>query len=158
MIFIGFKPLDIKQKEFIDVPLFELEVFTLHELSKNGLVTLMKGNKAIRYSNRYNVSNINYTDNSKEFLANMRADKGLYRDKKEIIDLEGNVIYNREDGLVFESQEARYNKITSIATTTKDYVMYRDKDKVVGTSLIFDNANKKIKSKNVVANYQIKER
>jgi len=158
MIFVGFKPLDIKQQKFDDVPLFELESFVLHELSQDGLVTLMKGTKAIRYSNRYDVSNMDYTDNSKEFLANMRANKGLYRDKKEIIDLEGDVIYNREDGLVFESQEASYNKKSSIAKTRKDYVMYRDKDRVIGTSLTYDNANNRIKSKNVVANYQIQER
>ena len=158
MIFIGFKPLDIKQQKFVDVPLFQLEAFTLHELSQDGLVTIMKGSKAIRYSNRYKVFDIDYTDNSKDFIANMRADKGLYRDKANIIDLTGNVIYNREDGLIFESQEASYNKKTSIAHTNKDYVIYKDKNRVIGTSLIFDNVLNKVKSKDVIAKYQIQER
>jgi LPS export ABC transporter protein LptC len=158
MIFVGFKPLDIKQQEFVDVPLFQLEAFTLHELNENGLITLMKGSKAIRYNDRYNVINMDYTDNSKKFIANMRADKGLYRDVDDVINLNGNVIYNREDGLIFESDEATYNKKSAIAHTNKDYVMYRGKDIVVGTSLRYDNNLNKIKSKNVIAKYQIKER
>ncbi len=158
MIFVGFKPLDIKQQEFVDVPLFQLEAFTLHELNENGLVTLMKGSKATRYSDRYSVVNIDYTDNSKKFVANMSADKGLYRDEQDIIDLKGNVLYNREDGLIFESDEVTYNKKSAIAHTNKDYVIYRDTNRVVGTSLRYDNNLNKIKSKNVIAKYQIKER
>ncbi|EQB40327.1 hypothetical protein M947_00595 [Sulfurimonas hongkongensis] len=158
MIYIGFKPQYVAEQNFVDVPLFELDSFVLHELNQDKLITIMKGSKTTRYSNRYNVTNISYTDNSKELLANIRADNGLYRDKEEIIDLVGNVIYNREDGLVFESQEAIYNKKIAIAKTQKDYIMYRDKNRVIGTSLVYDNANRKIKSKNVVAKYQIKER
>ncbi len=158
MIFIGFKPLDIKQREFVDVPLFQLEAFTLHELNEEGLVTLMKGSKATRYSDRYKVTNIDYTDNSKKFIANMRADDGLYRDVDDILDLKGNVLYNREDGLIFESDEATYNKKSSIAHTKKDYVIYRGKDRVIGTSLIYDNRLNRVKSKNVVAKYQIQEK
>jgi len=158
MIFIGFKPLDIKEQKFVDVPLFQLESFTLHELNKEGLVTLMKGSKATRYKDRYNVENIDYTDNSKIFIANMRADNGLYRDKEDIIDLKGNVLYNREDGLIFESDEATYNKKSAIAKTNKDYIIYRDDNRVIGTSLIYDNRLNRVKSKNVVAKYQLKER
>ena len=158
MIFIGFKPLDIKQQKFVDVPLFQIEEFTLHELNQNGLVTLMKGSNATRYSDRYNVDNIDYTDNSKEYIANMSADNGLYRDKQDIIDLKGNVLYNREDGLVFESDEATYNKKSSIANTNKDYLIYKGLNRVIGTSLIYNNRLNKTTSKNVIANYQIQER
>ena len=158
MIFIGFKPLDIKQQEFIDVPLFQLKMFTLHELDKNGLITLMKGSAATRYSDRYRVANINYTDNSKKYIANMSADDGLYRDKDDTLDLKGNVLYNREDGLIFETDEATYNKKTSIAKTDKNYVLYRYSSRVTGTSLEYDNRLNRVKSKNIVAKYQLKER
>ncbi|MDA3908371.1 MAG: LPS export ABC transporter periplasmic protein LptC [Sulfurimonas sp.] len=158
MIFIGFKPLNIKQREFIDVPLFQLEAFTLHELNEEGLATIMRGSKATRYSDRYKVYDIDYTDNSKKFIANMRADDGIYRDLDDILDLKGNVLYNREDGLIFESDEATYNKKSAIATTNKDYIMYRGKNRVVGTSLVYNNRLNKVKSKNVVAKYQIQER
>lgn len=158
MIYIGFKPQYIKEQEFVDVPLFELDSFVLHELNQDRLITIMKGSKTTRYQDRYNVTDMDYTDNSKELLASIRADSGLYRDKEDVVDLVGNVVYNREDGLVFESDEATYNKNTSIAKTQKDYIMYRNKNIVVGSSLGYDNANGKVESKNVVAKYQIKER
>ena len=158
MIYVGFKPQYIVKQNFVDIPLFELDSFVLHELNQEKLITIMKGFKTKRYADKYSVMNIDYTDNSKELIANIKADSGLYRDKEDIIDLVGNVIYKREDGLVFESQEAIYNKKIAIAKTQKDYVMYRDKNRIVGTSLFYDNANYKVKSKNVIAKYQIKER
>lgn len=158
MIYVGFKPQYVEQQDLVDVPLFELDSFVLHELNQERLITIMKGSETKRYSDRYSVTDIDYTDNSKELLANIKANIGLYRDRVDIVDLTGDVIYNREDGLVFESDEAIYNKKTAIAKTQKDYIMYRDENIVIGTSLVYDNANGKIKSKNVVAKYQIKER
>lgn len=155
MVFLLFKPLDIKQQKFKDVPLFEILTFTLYELNNQGLTTLMNGNKATRYSDRYTVSGINYTDNSKKYIANMKADNGLYKD--EIVDLKGNVVYNREDGVFFETQELSYNKKTSVAHTDKEYILYREKDRVIGDSLKYNNLLNTIDSKNVVVNYQIKE-
>ena len=155
MIFFLFKPLDIKERDFVDVPVFELKAFTLYELNTKGLSTVMRGDSAIRYSDRYRVSNINYTDNSKEYIANMKADNGTYKD--EFVKLNGNVIYQREDGLSFETQKATYNKKTKIARAVTDYISYRGSNKVVGKSLIYNNMSKTIKSKSVVAKYQLQE-
>ncbi len=156
VIFLLFKPLDVKQQEFKDIPLFELMSFTLYELDNKGLTTLMNGTKAIKYTNRYKVDNINYTDNSKKYIANIKADIGLYKD--ETIDLKGNVVYSREDGLIFETQKALYNKKTGVAHTNKKYVLYKQKNRVKGSSLIYNNVLNKTYSKNVVAKYQMKER
>jgi len=156
VIFLLFKPLDVKQQEFKDIPLFELMSFTLYELDNKGLTTLMNGTKAIKYTNRYKVDNINYTDNSKKYIANIKADIGLYKD--ETIDLKGNVVYSREDGLIFETQKALYNKKTSIAYVNEKYVLYRQHDRVEGSSLVYNNILNKTYSKNVVAKYQMKER
>jgi len=78
-IYIFFKPLDIKQQTFVDVPVLEISSFTLFELDTNKLRTIMNGDKAIRYADRYTVSNINFTDNSKKYIANMKANKGIYK-------------------------------------------------------------------------------
>jgi LPS export ABC transporter protein LptC len=154
MIFFLFEPLNIKEQKFTDVPLFEISSFTLLEFNNKGLATLMKGDSAIRYSNRYQVAKIDYTDNSQEYRATMQANNGLYKD--EIIDLKGNVVYTREDDLTFKSQTATYNKSTSVAHTDSDYISYRGKNRAVGSSLTYDNLLKKIESKNIVANYQLK--
>lgn len=156
MIFVFFKPLDIKEQNFKDVPLFDMTSFTLFEFNNKGLSTLMQGTSAVRYSNRYKVFNIDYTDNSQEYIANIKADKGLY--KGNVIDLNGNVVYVREDGLTFKSQEASYNKITTIVQTNSDYIAYMGKNRAVGTFLRYNNSSKKMESKNVIAHYQLKER
>lgn len=156
MIFVFFKPLNIKEQNFNDVPLFDMVRFKLFEFSPKGLSTLMNGDYAVRYSNRYKVEDIDYTDNSQEYIANIKADHGMYKDKK--INLNGNVLYTREDGLVFKSQEAFYDKVSTIVSTNSDYVAYLGKNRVVGTSLKYNNSTKQIESKNIVAKYQLKER
>ncbi len=158
MIYIGFEPLDIKKQKLTDIPMLEITLFTIRELDETGLTTLMSGDSANRYKDRYDVVNINYTDNSKEYIANFTANNGVYEDQEDIINLKGDVIYNREDGLNFKTDSVHYNQKTSIATTNTDYVMYRNLDKITGTSLVYDNRLNKIKSKNVVITYKLKER
>ena len=91
LILVLFKPLNIKQQDFGEIPIFELTNFKVMELDEKGLTTVMNGDKGIRYKDRYVVNNIDYTDNTKKYLANMKANKGIYKD--DIIDLEGNLVY-----------------------------------------------------------------
>lgn len=117
----------------------------------------MKGDEALRYTDRYRVKGLDYIDNSRKYIANMRADNGVYRDQESTLDLDGNVLYNREDGLIFKTDEASYNKKTSIANTKSNYVLYRDTNIVTGNNLEYNNQLNKIKSKNIVAKYQLQE-
>lgn len=136
--------------------MFELTSFTLHELNKVGLQTVMIGDAAVRYEDRYTVSNIDYTDNSREYIANMKAKQGLYKDN--IVELEKDVVYTREDGLTFETNKAIYNKNTSIATTDSDYISYRENNVVEGSFVKYNNSLNRVNSKNVTATYQLKEK
>jgi len=154
-IYLFFKPLDIKQRDFIDIPIFELSYFTLYEIDKNALVTVMNGDKAVRYSNRYKVSSIDYTDNSKKYLVNMKANNGVFKD--EVVNLYGDVKYKREDGLSFETQKARYNKKTKIAYVDTNYVSHMGANEIVGSSLIYNNLLKRVKSTDIRVKYQLKE-
>lgn len=156
MIFFLFEPMKIKQQNFGDIPMFELTSFTLHELNRVGLQTVMLGDNAIRYEDRYTVSNINYTDNSRDYIANMQAKSGLYKDN--IINLEEDVVYAREDGLTFETSKAVYNKKTSIATADSDYTSYRGRNVIKGSFVKYNNSLNRVNSKNVTATYQLKER
>lgn len=155
MIYFLFKPLIIKEQKFTDVALFNIFSFTMYELNNKGLITLMSGTEAIRYSNRYTVKQIDYTDNSKNYIANMKSNNGIY--KNEIVTLDGDVIYYREDGLTFETQKAVYNKKTSIAQADGKYILYQNSDRVVGVQLKYNNLLKQVSSKDVTAKYQLIE-
>jgi len=139
------------------MPIFELQTFVLHELNKNGLVTLMKGSSALRYTDRYKILNINYTDSSKKYIYNMSANNGLYEEESQILKLNGDVLANREDGLIFETDEAIYDKKTSIIKVDGEYLLYRGLNKVTGTALRYNNDLNQVESKNIVATYQLKE-
>ena len=151
MIYFLFKPMHIKQQNFTDIPLFELSNFTIYELNANGLTNIILGNKSTRYNDRYTVENINYTDNSRKYLANMKANSGLYHD--DIVEFSGDVVYTREDGLVFNTQHATYNKKSAIAYANGSFTIHKDNDTITGTSLIYNNLLNTIKSKKVTAKY-----
>jgi len=156
MILFLFKPLNIKQKEFKNIPLFNISSFTIYELDTKGLTSFISGSKATRYEDRYTIQDMDYTDNSKDYLANMKANSGIYKD--EIINLIGDVVYFREDGLTFETQAASYNQSSSVAKAKGKYVLYRDKNRVVGTNLRYNNLKNIVNSDNITAVYQIKKR
>ena len=155
MIFVLFKPLQIKEQKVAEVPLLDMNEFVMYELDTKGLHTLMAGKKALRYTNRYVVDYVDFTDNSKEFIANMKANKGLY--KNNIVDLKGDVFYVREDGLSFESPTMKYNTTTSVATTNDKYVAYREANSMRGTTLEYNSQLQQMKSKKVTMKYKIAE-
>ncbi len=153
MIFFLFKPLNLKQQSFVDIPLFELNGFTLHEMNREGLVTFMNGREAIRYSDRYVVNDINYTDNSKKYIANMKAKHGIYKD--DVINLDGEIIYVREDGLTFRTNSAQYDKQTHIVRADGKYVSYRGSNVISGDALKYNNLLDTAESKNVSVTYKL---
>ncbi|PLY13571.1 LPS export ABC transporter periplasmic protein LptC [Sulfurimonas sp. CVO] len=155
MILFLFKPLEIKQQSFTEVPLFSISFFTMYELDSKGLITLMNGEKAIRYADRYTIDKMDYTDNSKKYIANMKSNSGIYKD--DIVYLNGDVVYFRQDGLTFETQKAVYNKKTNIATADGDYVLYKGTNRVTGRELKYNNSLQRVESKDVKAIYQLKE-
>ena len=156
MIFFLFQPLNIKQQDVNDTALLELENFKLTELDEKGLLTITEGSRGIKYSDKYTITDLDYTDNTDEYLANIRANNGLY--KGDIIKLNGDVVYSREDGFSFQTQKANYNKKTKIAEATSKYVSHMNGNKATGSYIQYDNVNGIIKSKNVVVNYKLKER
>lgn len=156
MIYLLFEPLKLKEQKFIDVPLFELKIFTMYELDTLGLRTFLLGSESKRFDDRYTIEDMNYTDNSKEYIAHIKANHGIY--KEENVFLNGHVVYLREDGLTFKSDKAQYNKKTKIIKTDSDFVIYRDKDVVTGSSAEYNNLTNKIKATNTKVTYQLKER
>lgn len=154
-IFFAFKPLNIDAKTTKEIPQFELKNFVLYELDTKSLQTLMVGKNSKKYKDRYVVKDIDYTDNGKDFVANIKARNGLY--KGDIINLNDDVKYTREDGLNFTTQHVVYNKKTKIAIADKNYTLIQDKNIIKGTYLKYDNFHKNMMSKNIDVVYTIKK-
>ena len=155
-IFTLFEPIDIKKQKASEIPILELEKFKLTELSVKGLSSIMEGSHGFRYSDRYSVLDLDYTDNTNELLDNIKAKNGLY--KGNVIDLNGDVVYFREDGLTFKTQNGRYNQKTDVVQALTKYVSHMKGNRATGSSIEYNNALGTIKSKNIVANYKLKER
>ncbi|MEA1956390.1 MAG: LPS export ABC transporter periplasmic protein LptC [Campylobacterota bacterium] len=155
-IFLFFKPMNIKNNHHGEIANFEVYSFVIHELDTKGLTTVLQGSKAFMYKDRYVINDVDYKDSSRKYISNIKAKTGTYKDK--VIDLVGDVVYTREDGLVFKSKSFKYDEKTGIARTNDDYIMYDKENEVIGKSLSVDNNLNKIYSKNIVAKYQIREK
>jgi len=155
-IFFFFKPLEIKEKFFKDVPIFEFQNFTMYELDTKGLTTQMLGTKASKYQDRYEVLDINYTDYSAKYRANMLAKRGIY--KEGMIDLDQNVTYTslQKRGFSFFTQHATYDINNSLVVSDTPYVITFEYGSIYGTSLRYDTMQNKVFSKDVRAHYILK--
>ena len=156
LIFVIFKPITIAQQEFKDVPMLNVGEFTLYELDTKGLKTIMTGKKALRFSNRYTVDEIDYTDNSNAFVANMKANYGIY--KAHSADLKGAVSYVREDGITFNTDTMHYDTKTGIASTKDPYTAQKGESKMVGKGVVYDAKHKTMKSKKVEIRYKLEDK
>ena len=127
----------------------------MYELDRVGLHTIMLGSAATRYADRYTVQNMDYTDNSKKYIANMKANDGVY--KNDLVTLRGDVEYVREDGLTFKTQKATYNKKTSDVISKVGYIAYLNDSIIKGSYIKYNNDKNRIYSKNVIAEIQLQE-
>ena len=116
----------------------------------------MDGDKGIRYIDRYIVYNVDYTDNTKKYLANMVAKEGIY--KGNVIDLNGNIEYSREDGISFFTQKAIYNKTTNIVHSPVKYTAYLGESRLNGSYIKYNNVLDTVISENITVKYKLKER
>jgi len=155
MIFIFFQPLKLKEQSFGDVPQLELEQFTMYEFTPYGLKTLMFGESGTKYDERFIVKKMDYTDKSQDYIANMKADDGLY--KNELVTLSGHVMYSRSNGFVFNTEKLTYNKKTSEAISNVGYTAYMGDNIVRGSYIRYNNALNKVYSKQIDATYQLQE-
>lgn len=154
-IYIFFKPMHIKQNNPKEVAQLELENFTVYELDTSGVKSIMKGSTGKRFTNRNEAFDIDFTDNTKLFTQNMKADFG--RQKAGVIYLKGNVRYQRKDGLRFTSQEAKYNQKTKVATTDDVFSMYYGDNWVHGKKLYYQTSKRLAKAEHIDGTYEIEK-
>ena len=157
-ILLFFKPtkLDEPLNQKAEIAELELRNFTLYEVGLNGLKDIMVGKEGFRYKDRLEVNDINYTDSSRKLQNNLKADFGHYNNKN-LITLEGNVRYHREDGVNFVTNKAIIHQHKETITTVGPFTMDRLTDNVVGKDLFYDTKNGHSTAKQVTAVFQLKD-
>lgn len=139
-----------------EVALLNISNFTMYEMDKTRLTSLLKATDGIRYADRFLLKDINYTDNSKELRANIVSKNGIYKDN--VLTLNGDVFYKREDDITFKSQSAKYDKTSSDFSTKENFEATMQKNIAYGSEIEYNNETKKLKSKNVYVIYKIEDK
>ena len=153
-----FKPVEIKEQTKVrgEVPALELRTFTLYELDVNGLKDVMIGQIGYRFKDRIEVKDIDYTDSTRSLQNNVLADFGVYNGK-DLITLEGNVRYYREDGMKFRSNKAVIDQKEETITAIGPFEMDKLADNVVGDDLFYDMEKGLSKANNVTGIFTLIE-
>ncbi|MCJ7764873.1 MAG: LPS export ABC transporter periplasmic protein LptC [Thiovulaceae bacterium] len=149
-----FKPMLVEETIRGEVAQLELHNFTLYELDVNGLKDIMMGRQGLRFDDRIEVKDINYTDSTRSLQNNIQADFGLYNNK-ELITLEGNVRYYREDGMKFRSNKAIIDQNRETINTVGHFTLENFSENAVGTDLFYDNKNGLSSAENVTGTFDL---
>ncbi len=155
-IFVFFKPLSIKQPSKKEIAQLELRDFTMYEFDTKKLVDIATGEKALRYKEKDLLYDFVFNDNTDDGLVSLSANKGKYQ--YDTIDLKGEVLYTKSDGVEFRSEHVFYNRKKGYAKSDVPYVAYMGKNSVKGRTLYYDLKKDLIRSKNIFAIYNIQNR
>ena len=145
-----------QKKDGKEIAELELRNFTIYELDVIGLQNIMIGREGYRFKDRIEVKDIDYTDSTHALQNNVQADFGVYRGE-DLITLEGNVRYYREDGMKFRSDRADINQTEETITAIGPFKMDKFADNVVGDDLFYDTKNGLSKAKNVTGFFTLTE-
>ena len=151
-----FEPVKVKETTVNGAEVAELEMsnFTLYELDESGLNNIMIGRKGLRYGDRIEVIDIDYTDSTQKLQNNLQADTGIYNNEY-LITLEGNVRYYREDGMKFVTSRAIIDQEKETIETDGRFKMNKFTDNVIGSDLFYDTKNGLTHAKMVTGFYTL---
>lgn len=148
-----FKPTLLMDESKEEIPKFELESFVVYEISAAGIDRFFEGDHGKRFEDRYEVSSAKFSNNSKNLFESISANEALYKD--DVIALEGNVHYVREDGLQFRSAEGKYDTVNSLVSTRGSFVITQNSNRVNGTQLQLNTKSHTVSANAVSGSYQL---
>lgn len=156
LLFIFLQPQSYVQNTDENVPQLEIEDFTLYEMDKRGVKSVVSGTVGRQYIKHYEVQNVHYIENKNKTGEHLYADNGIF--KAEIAYLNDNVRYFREDGLSFESDHAVYNTNKELLYVPNKFVLTQNENVIYGSELHYYSVSGKIDAKAIKANYYIEEK
>ncbi len=148
-----FKPTYSTDQQTHEIPKIELQAFTLYEISRNGIDHVLEGEKGKMFDDRYEVTSAKFSDNTKSLSQSIRADNAQYQN--DVLRLNANVFYEREDGLQFRSEEGQYDSNASIITTEGPFVITQNANRVDGRRLNYNTEHDTVSADAVRGSYQL---
>jgi LPS export ABC transporter protein LptC len=153
-IYLGFSPMKMHLKDTTNAPQLQMMDFSIYDLNTKGVKSIFNATKGLRYTDRYLADNVDYISKSSQQLFSITANHGNFFNH--VIKLTGDVVYSREDGLIFKSNEATYNRQTGVYKTQSKYISYKNNDKIRGSKLIYNSKTGQAVSQSINAQYQLK--
>ncbi|MCK9372893.1 MAG: LPS export ABC transporter periplasmic protein LptC [Sulfuricurvum sp.] len=135
-MFAYFKPSSAHNTMSGEIPKIELESFVIYEVEPQGVKRFFEGKEGKLFDERYEITSAKFSNNTKHLLESIQSDHALYQ--ADFITLNGNVRYQREDGLQFRSEEGTYDQNRSIIRTEGDFVITRNRNRIEGTKLYYN--------------------
>lgn len=137
-----------------EIPQIELSHFTLYEISQKRIDHILEGEEGKKFEAYYVITSAKFGDNTKNLFQSIRSDHADYRN--DILNLEGNIHYVRQDGLEFRSKEGVYNAKESLIQTQGAFVITQNANRIDGTTLHYNTAQDTVSADRVCGVYQLK--
>lgn len=137
-----------------EIPKIELSDFKMYEISPRGVDHILEGKEGKKFDEYYVVTSAKFSDNTKHLFQSLQSNNAEYRN--DVITLEGNVHYVREDGLEFRSREGSYNSKDSLIQTKGSFVITQNGNRIDGTTLLFNTEHDTVSANHVRGSYQLK--
>lgn len=147
---LDFRPVDpkIAQVEMYDVQ--------DHEISVNGVISITNAKQAVRYSDRDELYGVDALLRRDGLINSLRADKGILQDN--IVYLDGDVRYVRNDGITFESAAVEYHRDKDMLKGKVPFVLSDNYNKTLGDSFTYVIKEGKIEANNIHATLETERR
>jgi LPS export ABC transporter protein LptC len=152
-IYVFFKPMNLKPQDADSSAMLELKNFKLCDIGAEGLNMMLHGSSGKRFEDHYEISDVNYSNQSAPKVQKMRASQALYQDK--ILYLNGDVMYAQGDDFTFKSDEAMYNEQTKRATTKEQFTLQSHNGNFKGRALLYNSQTQHVKAEKISVEYQL---
>jgi hypothetical protein len=152
-IYIFFKPMNLKPNSGDKSAMLELTNFKLCDIGPQGLNMMLHGQAGKRFETYYEISDVNYSNQSTPKVQKMSAALALYRDS--ILYLNGNVMYAQGEDFTFRSEEAMYNEKTKRAYTKDAFSLQSHNGDFKGRALNYDSQTQNVKAEDISVQYQL---
>lgn len=152
-MFAYFKPSSSHDPKNGEVPRIELESFVIYEVEPQGVKRFFEGKEGKVFDERYEIASAKFSNNTKKLLESIQGDHVLYQG--DFITLNGNVRYQREDGLQFRSEEGTFDQNRSLIRTEGDFVITQNRNRIEGTKLYYNIEDDTVSADAIRGSYQL---